>query len=87
MVHGISGQAGAIDRVISIPGSGTLGTMDESLEEIVVMVPADLVRFAECCVPDGDISRVVVSALVRLAEELGALECDRDAICRGPVRH
>lgn len=49
------------------------GFVPEPAEPVVVMLPGDLVRFARACAGEGDISQVVSSGLLLLAEELGAV--------------
>ena len=53
--------------------------MNEESNRVVVTLPADLLKFAEACAGQPDISAVVATSLTLLAERVGALEtnCSR----------
>ena len=48
--------------------------MTAPAENVVITLPCELLQFAQSCADDRDISRVVVSALHLLAEELDAFD-------------
>jgi hypothetical protein len=47
-----------------------LRSMESPMELVVILIPVEQLRFAECCTGSGDISQAVSSGLDLLAERL-----------------
>jgi hypothetical protein len=54
--------------------------MEDPMQLVVILIPADQQRFAECCTGSCDISQAVSSGLDLLAERLLAMQGSNAAI-------
>jgi len=54
--------------------------MEDPMQLVVILIPADQQRFAECCTGSRDISQAVSSGLDLLAERLLAMQGSNAAI-------
>jgi hypothetical protein len=53
--------------------------MANASESVMIVLPQGLLRFAQACANDPDISSVVIAGLKLLIEELEKLDIPRDA--------